>query len=115
MRALALVVMLLLVVAGCAPTPGEEPCAPPGASDTPFVLFPALPGIDPSAYENIRQTCAERWSMEDMQMETFSVRPDRDEYLVECDGLVEGELYRLVLRVDSQGEWINDGRRDRPP
>ncbi len=72
--------------------------------------FPDLPTIDSEVYKNIQQTCTERWDLENMKMDTFSVRLDRDEYLVGCDGVVEGELYRCWIRTDSEGKMLKAGR-----
>ncbi len=77
--------------------------------------FPDLPAIDLAVYKNIKKTCLRRWDMKKMKMDTFNVRPERNEYVVDCDGIFEGELYSCVIRANSEGKWINDGRGKRNP
>ena len=45
----------------------------------------------------------------------FEAIPDRDGYLIKCDGIEDDELYHFVIRVDSNGNWINDGRTKKTP
>lgn len=74
------------------------------------VPFPQMPSLDARVYENIQQACRERWHLDAMRMETFTVVPDRDGYLVKCEGVDDDELYLCTIRVDGNGKWINDGR-----
>jgi len=74
------------------------------------IVFPDLPALDRTVYKNIKKTCRERWRLDNMKMNTFSITADRDEYLVKCDGFVDEELCRCTIRVDRNGNWINDGR-----
>jgi len=106
---------MLLIVAGCSQPSTETPLSPPETSKTVSVKFPDLPELDDTVYKNIRQTCAERWNLKNMKIDTFKVRSDRDEFVIECDETAEGTLYRCVIRATSEGKWINDGRSKKNP
>ena len=110
-----LAITVVLLAAGCSsrtqdarPTPALET----GESGS---VFPDLPAVDRTVYENIKKTCGERWRLENMKMDTFTVIRDRNEYSVKCDSVEDGELYRRTIRVDGDGNWINDGRSKRTP
>ena len=108
-------VAMLSITSGCGPnprglgtsSPSEPSIAPP---DIPQLL--AMPN---PPRENIRRTCRERWVIKNMNMKTFSVRPDRDEFVIQCDGIIDGELRQCVIRTDSNGNWINDGNTKKNP
>ncbi len=108
--------LIAMVALGCTPqTRGPEvgrPVTPPKAATPDFPEMLAMP--DPQR-ENIRQTCRERWPIENMNLKTFRVRPDRDEFVVQCDGTFDGTLYQCVIRTDKNGHWINDGRTKKEP
>ena len=72
--------------------------------------FPELNNIDQDVYNTIKQTCAIYWDLNEMIDGTFKIIKDNNEYAVHCDGYLDGELYEFVIRVDKNGEWINDGR-----
>jgi hypothetical protein len=112
MKTQIMIVGLVAVLAiGCAkqasgPAFGKLPA--PSKHATPD--FPEMLAMPDPPRENIRQTCRERWPIGNMNLKTFHVRPDRDEFVVQCDGTFDGELYRCVIRTDKNGHWINDGR-----
>ena len=103
--------MLVLVLVGCADSDSNKLAGPPPVIQPKLtVSFPEMSSIDSSVYKNIQKTCSERWNLKKMKMDTFNVRPDQDEFVVECDRIEEGKLYRWVIRANSEGKWINDGR-----
>ena len=107
--------MMASLLAGGSPSHSNLPPSTSIPCRTASAIFPELPSIDRTVYEQIQKTCSERWQLDKMKMDTFNVRPDRDEYVVECEEIVDGELYRCVIRVNSAGEWINDGRGKKTP
>lgn len=115
MKTISLPLMMASLLAGCS-NEGQEAIssAPSHAKETTSV-FPDMPSIDNTVYENIKKTCAQCWQLEKMKMDTFKVVPQGDEYVVECDGIVDGELYRSVIRANASGQWINDGRAKKNP
>ena len=115
MKTLSLLLVTELAMVGCSRSQMDTPSSPPEILKKASVLFPDTPSIDDAVYENIQQTCTERWNLEKMKMATFAVRPDRGEFVVECDGTVDGELYHCVIRANSEGGWINDGRTKKNP
>ena len=115
MKTMAAFLMVAILFAGCAPSPSNAPSSTPVDRIKTFATFPALPSIDNTVYAQIKKTCGARWQLENMKMETFTVAPDRDEYLVKCDGVVDGDIYRCTIRVDGDGNWINDGRTKNTP
>ncbi len=92
---------------------GFDPVRPDQSATSPEI--PYLLALPDPPRENIRKTCRHRWQVQDMKLNTFQVRPDRNEYVVECDGIIDGELYHCVIRTDSTGNWINDGRTRKTP
>ena len=72
--------------------------------------FPDRYNSNQTVYNQIKQTCAERWDLSQMIDNTFEIIQDNDEYLLHCDGYSEGKLYHFVIRVDKYGIWINDGK-----
>ena len=115
MKILFLFSVMAMVIAGCTQPSAEAPSSRLVTRKKASVSFPALLSIDSVVYKNIQQTCAERWDLKDMKMDTFTVRSARDEFVVECDGIVEGELYHCMIRANSVGKWINDGRVKKNP
>jgi len=116
MRILFTVLWLtVLLSAGCAPKSAQVPVQQSSTRVDPNPGIPQMIAMPDPPRENIRRTCSERWPIEKMNMKTFHVKPDRDEFVVQCDGLFDGELYRCVIRTDSQGHWINDGRTKKNP
>jgi hypothetical protein len=115
----ALIIMLAATVAlltvGCAEQTQDATPATPSQTGEALSTFPDLPSVDKTVYDNIKKTCGERWQLEKMKMDTFEVIPDRDGYLVKCDGIEDDELYHFVIRVGSNGNWINDGRTKETP
>jgi len=97
-----------------APADGGDAASPPrtGASAS---TFPEIPSLDAALYDNIKKTCGEHWQLRNMKLDTLTVTPSRDEYSVRCEGIVDGEPYRCVIRVDHNGNWINDGRSKKAP
>jgi nitrous oxide reductase accessory protein NosL len=110
-----LALAIALLTAGCAPRNQNATPATPAQAQDSRSTFPSLPLVDRTVYKNIQQTCAERWTLENMKMDTFTVSPDRDDYLVTCEGVEDGELYHCTIRVDGNGKWINDGRIKKTP
>ena len=110
-----LVTAVTLLTAGCAVQTQDATPATPSQTGEAASIFPNLPLVDKTVYDNIKKTCGERWQLEKMKMDTFEVIPDRDGYLVKCDGIEDDELYHFVIRVDSNGNWINDGRTKQTP
>jgi hypothetical protein len=110
MKILFLSVVMAIVIAGCTRPPAEAPSSRSVTRKKASVSFPAFPSIDSVVYNNMQQTCAEYWDLDNMKMDTFTVRPEGDEFLVECDGIVEGELYHCVIRANFVGKAINTGR-----
>jgi len=72
--------------------------------------FPEIENIDLQVYKEIQKTCEAYWDLENMIDSTFEIISDGDEFSVHCDGNLSGELYHFVIRTDSDGKWINDGR-----
>jgi hypothetical protein len=110
-----LVATVTLLTASCADQIQDETPATPSQAGKALSIFPDLPSVDKTVYDNIKKTCGERWQLERMNMDTFEVIPEEDGYLVKCDGIEGGELYHYVIRVDSNGNWINDGRTKKTP
>ena len=104
-----------LLTAGCAVQSQEAAPATPSQTGEGLSVFPDVPSIDRTVYDNIKQTCGERWQLDKMKMDTFELIPDRDGYVVKCDGIEDDELYHYVIRVDTNGNWINDGRTKKTP
>lgn len=71
--------------------------------------FPEISFLDPPVYDEIKLTCEEYWDLSQMNDNSFEVKADGDEYSVNCEGNINGELYQFVIRVDSMGKWINSG------
>lgn len=109
MKSILLYSFLLLIASGCSKANTDVKSPMIVSQERKVTLFPDMPTIDRIVYENIRKTCSERWVMENMKMDTFIVKPDHGEYLIECIGIYEGELRRCVIRADAKGKWINDG------
>lgn len=84
-------------------------CDKENETDTTFI-FPVIEYIDSLVYEEIKQTCEKYWDLNNMIDSTFEIISDADEFSVHCDGLIENQLYHFVIRTDSKGKWINDGR-----
>jgi len=84
-------------------------CDKENEDDTIF-NFPIIENIDSQVYEEIKKTCKSYWDLNNMIDSTFEVISDADEYSIHCDGILEGHLYHFVIRTDSDGKWINDGR-----
>jgi len=122
---LFLPMLMILSFAGClpdqptplTPPPDFTPHSPLSGQKESMTAaaFPDMPSLDVTVYSNIKETCRERWQIEMMKMDTFKVVPDRDAYLVECEGVEDGELYSCTIRVDRNGKWINDGRIKKTP
>ena len=112
---ITLVTTVTLLTAGCVDQTQDATPATPSQAGEALSKFPALPSVDKTVYDNIKKTCGERWQLEKMKMDTFEVILDKDGYLVKCDGIEGGELYHYVIRVDSNGNWINDGRTKKTP
>ena len=72
--------------------------------------FPDINNIDIEIYNEIKNTCEAYWDLSNMIDDTFEITIDGDEYVVNCDGLLDNELYLFSIRVDENGNWINDGR-----
>jgi hypothetical protein len=72
--------------------------------------FPEIDYIDLPVYNEIKRTCETYWDLSHMIDSTFKIIEDRNEYLVECDGYLKGQLIHFVIRTDENGKWINDGR-----
>jgi len=72
--------------------------------------FTSSENIDSKVYEQIKNTCETYWDLENMIDSTFEIISDGDEYSVHCDGMLDGKLYHFVIRMDSNGNWINNGR-----
>jgi hypothetical protein len=72
--------------------------------------FPKTDTLDAQVYNQIKITCEIYWDLSKMIDSTFEIIKDGDEYIIQCDGIIEGQLYRFVIRVDKNGKWINDGR-----
>jgi hypothetical protein len=72
--------------------------------------FPEIAYIDSTIYEVIKVTCDKYWDLNKMIDSTFKVLVEGDEYVIQCDGYVDNQLYLFVIRVDKNGKWINDGR-----
>ncbi len=115
MKIMSVLIMIAILFAGCARSPNNAPSSTPAHPIKTFAEFPALPSIDNTVYAQIKKTCGVRWQLENMKMDTFTVVPDRDKYLVKCDGVEDGEIYRCTIRVDGDGNWINDGRTKKTP
>ena len=115
MKTMSLLLMIAILFAGCARSPNNTPSSTSADAIQTVVEFPVLPSIDNAVYTQIKKTCGERWQLENMNMDTFTVVPDRGEYLVKCDGVVDGEIYHCTIRVDGDGNWINDGRTKNTP
>ncbi len=115
----AIIIMLAatvsLLTAGCADQTQDAMPATPSQTGKALSTFPDLPSVDDTVYDNIKKTCGERWQLEKMKMDTFEVIPDKDGYLVKCNGYENNQLYHFVIRVDSNGNWINDGRTKKTP
>lgn len=84
-------------------------CDKENEDDTTF-NFPEIESIDSQVYEEIKKTCESYWDLNNMIDSTFEIIIDADEFTVHCDGILDGQLYHFVIRTDSDGEWINDGR-----
>jgi hypothetical protein len=84
-------------------------CDKENKNDTTF-SFPSTEKIEPQVYEEIKKTCATYWDLDKMIDSTFEIISDGDEFSVHCDGILDGQLYHFVIRTDSDGKWINDGR-----
>jgi len=84
-------------------------CDKENEDDTTF-NFPIIENIDSKVYEEIKKTCETYWVLNNMIDSTFEIISDADEFSVHCDGIMDGQLYHFVIRTDSDGKWINDGR-----
>ena len=112
---IVLAATVAMLMAGCAEQTQDATPATPSQTGEALSIFPDIPSVDKTVYDNIKKTCGERWQLEKMQMDTFEVILDRDGYLVKCDGIEDDELYQFVIRVDRNGNWINDGRTKKTP
>lgn len=72
--------------------------------------FPEITNIDSSVYNEIKITCETYWDLSKMIDTTFQIKVEGDEYVVQCEGYIEDLRYIFVIRVDKNGQWINDGR-----
>jgi hypothetical protein len=72
--------------------------------------FPEITNIDSSVYNEIKKTCEKYWDLDKMIDTTFKIIAEGDEYVVQCEGYLDGKLYLFIIRVDKNGKWINDGR-----
>jgi hypothetical protein len=72
--------------------------------------FPSIENIDKHVYDKIKKTCVTYWDLKSMIDTTFEIISNGDELSVNCDGIIDGQLYHFVIRTDSAGKWINDGR-----
>jgi hypothetical protein len=80
-------------------------------ADEQFVFnFPKIDNVDSIVYNEIKKTCETYWDLSKMIATTFEVVKEGEEYVIQCDGYLDGQLYRFVIRVDKNGKWINDGR-----
>jgi hypothetical protein len=103
--------LIATVAVGCAPRAhGPEVVRSSEQSKLATPDFPEMLAMPDPPRENIRQTCRERWPVGNMNLKTFQVRPDRDEFVVKCEGSFDGQRYLCVIRTDKNGHWINDGR-----
>ncbi len=96
--------LIAAVAIGCAAQTrgpaGERPASPPEAATPGFPEMLAMP--DPPR-ESIRRVCRERWPIANMNLKTFRVTPERDEFVVRCEGTFGGERYQCVIRTDKNG------------
>lgn len=72
--------------------------------------FPEITNIDSSVYNEIKLTCEKYWDLDKMIDSTFEIKAEGDEYIIQCEGYLDNQLYVFVIRVDKNGRWINDGR-----
>ncbi|MBC8182645.1 hypothetical protein H8E88_16215 [candidate division KSB1 bacterium] len=77
--------------------------------------FPKIDWIDQSVYNQIKETCRTYWDLNQMIAKTFEIRKDSMEYTIQCDGYLKGNLYIFAIRVDKNGNWLNDGRTLKNP
>ncbi len=75
--------------------------------------FPEITNIDSSVYDEIKITCKKCWDLDKMIDSTFEIRVAGDEYVIQCEGYSENQIYIFWIRVDSNGKWINNGMQQK--
>jgi hypothetical protein len=80
------------------------------SDDQSIFIFPEIENIGTSIYDEIKKTCETYWDLSRMFDTTFEIINNSNEYLINCEGKIDGVLYQFFIRVDKYGKWINDGR-----
>ena len=92
--------ILLLLSSGCSPV-SQQPPQKAGRA------------ISPWQQDAIRATvwkvCVEKWGLNQDQLSLVNITPDGNEFIAKY----EDSKYEYIMRCDSAGKWINDGRMEK--
>ncbi|HAH26273.1 MAG TPA: hypothetical protein DCL77_21325 [Prolixibacteraceae bacterium] len=72
--------------------------------------FPVNQTIDAGLYAEIKKTCQSHWDMNQMIDTSFRVEKDGLEYVIRCDGYLNGGYYNFEILADENGKWISDSQ-----
>lgn len=72
--------------------------------------FPVNQTIDASLYAEMKKTCQAHWDLNQMIDTSFRVVKDGVEYLIHCDGYLNGGYYTFEIITDENGIWISDSQ-----
>lgn len=90
-------------------------CKAPVKSSEDF-QFPKIDWLDPPVYKQVKETCRTWWDLNNMIADTFEIKiKEGIGYVIDCDGYLEGKLYRFGILVDENGKWLNGGRTLKNP
>ena len=72
--------------------------------------FPVIATIDLTVYAEIQKTSAAHWDLSQMIETTYKVEKNGVEYLIQCDGNLNGGYYNFTLITDENGQWESDSK-----
>jgi len=66
--------------------------------------------LDPTVYAEIKKTSETHWNLSQMIETTFNVDKNGVEYLIQCDGFLNGGYYTYTILTDENGQWKSNSK-----